>query len=76
MTPNSIVSGKPTTKPSTEWIKAIHQEEALATSDHSVHAWDLWERPVLRKRSPGKQSKSPRKGKPWFVSDTEALLGG
>jgi hypothetical protein len=27
-----------------KWIAAIRQQEALATPDHSVHAWDLWER--------------------------------
>jgi hypothetical protein len=27
-----------------KWITAIRQEEALATPDHSVHAWDLWEK--------------------------------
>ena len=26
-----------------KWITAIRAEEALATPDHSVHAWDLWE---------------------------------
>jgi hypothetical protein len=26
-----------------KWIMAIRDEEALATTDHSVHAWDLWE---------------------------------
>jgi len=26
-----------------KWVTAIRQEEALATPDHSVHAWDLWE---------------------------------
>jgi len=26
-----------------KWITAIRDEEALATPDHSVHAWDLWE---------------------------------
>jgi hypothetical protein len=25
------------------WITAIREEEALATPDYSVHAWDLWE---------------------------------
>ena len=25
------------------WVIAIRDEEALATPDHSVHAWDLWE---------------------------------
>ncbi len=27
-----------------EWVTAIRKEEALATPDHSVHAWDVWER--------------------------------
>ena len=27
-----------------KWIAAIREEEALATPDHSVHAWDLWEK--------------------------------
>ena len=27
-----------------KWIVAIREEEALATPDHSVHAWDLWEK--------------------------------
>ena len=26
-----------------KWVAAIRAEEALATPDHSVHAWDLWE---------------------------------
>jgi hypothetical protein len=26
-----------------KWIAAIRAEEALATPDHSIHAWDLWE---------------------------------
>lgn len=27
-----------------KWVSAIREEEALATLDHSVHAWDLWEK--------------------------------
>ena len=27
-----------------KWITAIREEEALAMPDHSVHAWDLWEK--------------------------------
>lgn len=27
-----------------KWITSIREEEALATPDHSVHAWDLWEK--------------------------------
>ena len=26
-----------------KWITAIRAEEALASPDHSIHAWDLWE---------------------------------
>ncbi len=26
------------------WVDAIRQEEALATPDHSVAAWDRWEK--------------------------------
>ena len=26
------------------WVTAIRAEEALATPDHSVHAWDLWDK--------------------------------
>ncbi len=26
-----------------KWIAAIREQEALATPDHSVHAWDAWE---------------------------------
>jgi hypothetical protein len=27
-----------------KWVSAIRAEEALVTPDHSVHAWDLWEK--------------------------------
>jgi len=27
-----------------KWITAIGEEAAMATPDHSVHAWDLWEK--------------------------------
>jgi len=26
-----------------KWVAAIREEEALATPDHSIHAWDVWE---------------------------------
>ncbi len=26
-----------------QWVTAIREEEALATPDHSVRAWDRWE---------------------------------
>lgn len=27
-----------------KWITAIREAEALATPNHSVHSWDLWEK--------------------------------
>jgi hypothetical protein len=27
-----------------KWTAAIRAEEELATPDHSIHAWDLWEK--------------------------------
>jgi hypothetical protein len=27
-----------------KWLTAIREEEALATPNHSVHSWDLWEK--------------------------------
>jgi hypothetical protein len=30
-------------KATDQWIDAIRAEEALATSDHSVIAWDKWD---------------------------------
>ncbi len=27
-----------------QWVTAIREEEAIATPDHSIHAWDLWEK--------------------------------
>jgi hypothetical protein len=27
-----------------KWVTTIREEEALATPDHSVHAWDVWEK--------------------------------
>jgi hypothetical protein len=27
-----------------KWIQAIREEEALATPDSSVQAWDIWEK--------------------------------
>lgn len=30
------------------WVTAIREEEALATPDHSVAAWDLWDQAGFR----------------------------
>lgn len=30
-----------------KWITAIREEEALATPNHSVQSWDLWEKAGL-----------------------------
>jgi hypothetical protein len=30
-------------KATDEWVNAIHAEEALATPDHSMTAWEKWD---------------------------------
>jgi hypothetical protein len=30
------------------WVASIRAEEALATPDHSVHAWEVWEQAGFR----------------------------
>jgi len=39
-----------------QWISAIREEEALATPDHSVHAWDLWEKAGFREEDARKRA--------------------
>ena len=31
-----------------EWVAAIREEEALATADHSIRAWERWEQADFR----------------------------
>jgi len=37
-------------------VAAIREEEALATPDHSVRAWDLWEQVGFKAEKLGKQA--------------------
>jgi len=52
-----------------KWVAAIRAEEAAATPDHSVHAWDLWKaaasaeeeaRDAARGRQGGVRRRAPR----------------
>ena len=38
------------------WIAAIRAEEALATPDHSVAAWDTWEQAGFKAQEAGEQA--------------------
>ena len=44
-----------------KWISAIREEEALATPDHSVHAWDLWENACFREEHARKSALAAKK---------------
>jgi hypothetical protein len=35
------------------WVAAIREEEALATPDHSIVAWELWEQAGFRAKEAG-----------------------
>jgi hypothetical protein len=43
-----------------EWVDAIRQEEALATSDHSVRAWDRWEQAGFREQEAQDKAKAAK----------------
>lgn len=43
-----------------EWIDTIREEEALATSDHSVRAWDRWERAGFREQQAQGKAKAAK----------------
>ncbi len=38
------------------WVAAIRAEEALATPDHSVAAWDVWEQAGFKAQEAGEQA--------------------
>jgi hypothetical protein len=42
------------------WIAAIRAEEALATTDHSVVAWDHWDQAGFRAKEAAKQAAAAR----------------
>jgi hypothetical protein len=43
------------------WITAIREEEALVTPDHSVHAWDLWEKAGFAEEDARKKALAAKK---------------
>lgn len=38
------------------WIAAIREEEALATPDHSIAAWDRWDQAGFKAKEAGDQA--------------------
>lgn len=44
-----------------KWVSAIRREEAVATSDHSVHAWDIWERAGFDEEAARKEALAAKK---------------
>jgi hypothetical protein len=43
------------------WIAAIHEEENLATPEHTVHAIDLWEHAGFAEEEARTQAKDAKK---------------
>ena len=42
------------------WIAAIRDEEALATADHSVAAWDRWDQAGFAAKAAGEAAQTAR----------------
>jgi Tfp pilus assembly protein PilN len=42
------------------WIAAIREEEALATPDHSIAAWDRWDEAGFRAQEAEQEAKAAR----------------
>jgi len=42
------------------WVAAIREEEALATSDHSLPAWELWDQAGFRERDAQDKAKEAK----------------
>jgi hypothetical protein len=38
------------------WIASVREEEALATPDHSIDAWELWEQAGFKAQDAGDQA--------------------
>lgn len=38
------------------WVAAIREEEALATPDHSIRAWERWEHAGFKAKDAGEQA--------------------
>jgi hypothetical protein len=43
-----------------EWIAAIHEEEGLATPDHSIRAIDVWQAAHFREEETRNQAKAAK----------------
>jgi hypothetical protein len=42
------------------WIEAIREEEALATPDHSIVAWERWEQAGFKAKDAGDRATSAK----------------
>jgi hypothetical protein len=43
-----------------EWVSAIHEEEGLATPDHSIRAIDIWEEAHFKEEDARKGAKAAK----------------
>jgi hypothetical protein len=43
-----------------QWVAAIRAEEALATPDHSIHAWDLWDQAGFKEKEAEEKAKAAK----------------
>lgn len=39
-----------------QWVAAVREEEALATPDHSIVAWEIWEQAGFKAQDAGDQA--------------------
>jgi len=43
-----------------QWVSSIRAEEALATPDHSIHAWDLWDQAGFKEKEAEDKAKAAK----------------
>jgi hypothetical protein len=42
------------------WVAAIRAEEALATPDHSIRAWEIWEQAGFKEQEEQQKAKAAK----------------
>jgi hypothetical protein len=47
-----------------QWVAAIRAEEALATPDHSIHAWDQWDQAGFKEQEAEEKAKAAKEAYP------------
>ncbi|HEY1756678.1 MAG TPA: hypothetical protein VGG72_14990 [Bryobacteraceae bacterium] len=45
-----------------QWVLAIREEEALATPDHSIAAWEKWEQAGFKAQDAGERATEAKEG--------------